>query len=934
MWEPFTFDKEVVEWCEKIERSEERIRELAKEAEHKHQSVRPNAMIFPPEPAVFSAADSEVPALAAAAETFAESVIQQHRQYDVFGYEVTEMPCPQVLNPNDGSTTSPRFRGVGRQSTMSVPGADGAMYKRRTSSIKISSGTLSILKQLENCEDLHIAAPGEVELNRVGDVLTDKSVLKRDLFESAFNRVDQLGVLSGAPYFRMVPRFNIAGVAQADAIGIRTAVNELRRVYRNGPILWVCVREEPIIYINGKSHVVRNLDAHNKAASIPNINGTRIHAIEEKLHTEIIAEAETNEGNVCIHRETLNGTLDALWEAVEDVCTVQGVMDRLNEAGKNVHFLRRPVTQGVGPQPADFQFLLDLCLEFPTAPIVFNCQTGRGRSSIMMLIASIVRFYQNCPKDVTADASLLNGSNNSKETSYRSLMKLIALLPDGALHERRVAVLMELSDKIYSIADHINASFKATDSMTNARMRLVQYAYVLLFSCYCSCRLWEKSTTSSFPQWIDSMKEVQVILNNLTTRFQQQEERITAPIVSDASDDEAANLVKRRCGNILRANTILRAAPREIVDGPTTVIPGVLALRHIGPDAPFFTCGRATDKGRENLLYNIRLNFPQSKRIHWISVRAEPMVFINECGYSVVENAIDPMESSTHIGIERLEEIEEKLKRDVLAEGAKYGGKVLVHSFQQSNSVTAQNLSIKNVRTPRAVMEDFATMYDVHYFHVPIPRGGTLIPEDFEPLLRHLNQHYDAEDAYIIADGDGEFRTTLVLNVLTMFAASRTTSLRGIQSQDQALEALKRSEQGKSLSKARSYEGIDGDEMTENMNVELQVGSIIGQMLAAGSLIHTVKAFIDLGGKGRQWNLLHAVDYAKEMAHKEQGDRKLRLTEHAIDYVEHYLVVFLCAIYWTTTRATMTSCRSANGPASSKRFRTSFQGCGSARPRH
>ena len=80
----------------------------------------------------------------------------------------------------------------------------------------------------------------------------------------------------------------------------------------------------------------------------------------------------------------------------------------------------------------------------------------------MMQIANIVRFYQLCVKDIGVDIRLLRGSANT--LPYRTIQKLVSLIPDGKLHERRLMIIMDMSDKVYSMSDHLNEAFASSDS--------------------------------------------------------------------------------------------------------------------------------------------------------------------------------------------------------------------------------------------------------------------------------------------------------------------------------------------------------------------------------------------------------------------------------------------------------------------------------------
>jgi hypothetical protein len=814
-----------------------------------------------------------------------------------------DIPPPFHQTPRDASM---------RSSTDTMLGVPEAL-RRRSSSVKVSQGTIAMLAMLDNTPDLSLPAPKEAGFDRSGDILSENQILKQDLFEAAFTRRDMVGIISGAPYFRMVPKFHIGGVAQAHYHGIRAAINELRKAQSDHscPIVWVNLREEPIIYLNGKSFIIRSRDDPLKPQVIVNISGARIAQVEEKLRREILAEAALNQGNICVHHETANGAIEEQWECVdtESLITLEGIFAQLHQRGLNVEYRRRPITQGAMPTASDFQFVLEICQSYPLAPVIFSCQTGRGRSSLMMLVASIVRFYQMCKQDIQADVTLLRG--DGKATSYRTLQQLIALLPNGALHERRVAVLMELSDKIYSIADHINAALRVGQQTEKSRMRLAQYAYLLIFSSYCEQYFWLKETSLPFNKWVDQFHEIKVLLMSITaTRFSTTSlasERLATP-QGVVESDELTNWIRhKRRGHVLCNNMILRSVPKDLVAGPATSVAGVVALRQLAADVPIFTCGRVSETGREELLYNIRSGCPEVTKIAWVSLRAEPMIFVNGTGYSLLEynaaihNGASDSASTMHVSRQRLEEIEERLCKDVEQEAASGDGFVIVHALTMEGGTEALRVKVDEVRTPRNVMEVFAESANVTYIRLPLPAGGHLLASDLDPLINLFEQLYmDAEAegetlALVLNDGEGGLRTTIALNVATIIRASRLARLRSFNSAKGLQELIRVGDRNSTLSTTSCYFGIEEEETLPAYHVELQAASAIVQMVAAGSLLKAVDAVIALGGSGRMWNLLHAVDFAKNAI--SGNDKNGPAVLDALEAVRKYLLILLIAIY-------------------------------------
>jgi hypothetical protein len=65
----------------------------------------------------------------------------------------------------------------------------------------------------------------------------------------------------------------------------------------------------------------------------------------------------------------------------------------------------------------------------------------------------------------------------------------------------------------------------------------------------------------------------------------------------------------------------------------------------------------------------------------WINLREEPIIFINSAPYVLrdAEHPFSNLGSFEGIAPEHLEEMEQRLKQDLIRECAVYGGKILVH---------------------------------------------------------------------------------------------------------------------------------------------------------------------------------------------------------------------------------------------------------------
>jgi hypothetical protein len=138
-------------------------------------------------------------------------------------------------------------------------------------------------------------------------------------------------VIDGASNFRRIENTHVYGVAQPTVNGLRQVIRTLLSDRpKSERILWINLREEPIIYINGIPYVLRD-----RAFTLRNlraykgITGSRMEQLEERLKEDVIREVTQCGGRILLHGEDKDGNVLSSWEEVDlqDIMTVREVME-------------------------------------------------------------------------------------------------------------------------------------------------------------------------------------------------------------------------------------------------------------------------------------------------------------------------------------------------------------------------------------------------------------------------------------------------------------------------------------------------------------------------------------------------------------------------------------------------------------------------------
>lgn len=141
--------------------------------------------------------------------------------------------------------------------------------------------------------------------------------------------------IEGAFNFRRIPHTHIYGVAQPNFAGIKNVLMAVATNHkRHTKAIWINLREEPLVYINGIPYVLRfnNITIRN-IKQYSGITPSRLELLESRLKDDVLAEIARYDGKILLHLETSDGRVVPTWEEVdaENVLTVREVMDSVVE---------------------------------------------------------------------------------------------------------------------------------------------------------------------------------------------------------------------------------------------------------------------------------------------------------------------------------------------------------------------------------------------------------------------------------------------------------------------------------------------------------------------------------------------------------------------------------------------------------------------------
>nr|XP_031859044.1 uncharacterized protein CI109_005550 [Kwoniella shandongensis]KAA5526116.1 hypothetical protein CI109_005550 [Kwoniella shandongensis] len=782
-----------------------------------------------------------------------------------------------------------------------------------------------------------------VVIDRSGIMLRASTLLKSDLWltESAASTEG----IRGAVGFRQVRGSTVYATGQPTQDAISTI---LQIVHRRSPkittVLWVCLREEPLVMINGTPYCLRrDGTALRNLRDYSGVSSSRLEMLEQRLKSDVINEIDQFQGRVLLHTETADGEVVPVWESVDktDVASVREVMDDAAAHSKDVRleFVRIPVTSESSPDFHDITELLDILLraDLDRSAIILNDQLGRGRSSTTAVIVLLIQQWlkkgrqegSSTPHTPSRGRSAMHHKNtttSTSRTSWQIINSCLRLIRNGLDVKQRVDEAIDATAAQFNLREAIEdlrtKAQEAQDAETKSKYterglyHLRRYYHLLIFQAYLDSRPPSEENPYSFESFVKHRPVFKTLEKELVDGGLESLaplERIE-PADGMALPDEVTQVVANRSGAILSAQTILKSdffsglqkqSLPDRVEGAANYrrLPLICDAEVPRPKALedqhyVYGTGMPSWIGLKNALAKMEAGPNGSRRVTWTSLREEPVLYIKSRPHvlRLIDKPLTNVET-TGVTAAVVERMEVALKQDVLKELRAGEGRLLLHDEVETKPGTYEIIPIwetleeSEVLTPKELYASVINEgYKVDYIRVAITDEQAPLPASFQVLVKRVAEGLKQGTDFVFNCQMGRGRTTTGMTVASLIAT--------IATDDHAFEVFS------SASEEEDDEDLDQvPEATQYLNGEYKIILQLVTVMSHGKEAKRITDHVINLMEGVQ-NLRKAVyDFKLQVDAAEPGSAKHKAqATRAINYLYRYGALIVLANFLLETK--------------------------------
>merc|ERR1712042_236318 len=209
-----------------------------------------------------------------------------------------------------------------------------------------------------------------------------------------FEKIQKLpDPLPGCPNFRRVPGFKVYCCGQPTIPGFENVLDKVcgNNYPKDGPIIWINMRQEPNVYVNGEPLCARPPNKIGEYAELGEITRDIAKANEE----EFLAVCEKRKADNGGKLKVVDVNKKESEIQVKKLKSLSQVIEGLKKKYPGLVHWRVPVCNSAAPLPGDFDSICrNLVGTAINTPVIVNDQVGLSRATTGCVIACLFKEFQ------------------------------------------------------------------------------------------------------------------------------------------------------------------------------------------------------------------------------------------------------------------------------------------------------------------------------------------------------------------------------------------------------------------------------------------------------------------------------------------------------------------------------------------------------------
>merc|ERR1712173_288189 len=209
-----------------------------------------------------------------------------------------------------------------------------------------------------------------------------------------FEKIQKLpDPVPGCPNFRRIPGYKVYTCGQPTLDGIKNVLEKVTgTIYpKDGPIIWLNLRQEPDVYVNGQPICARPPNKIGEYAELGAVTRDLIKADEAEFFKVVEGRVKENGGKlkyVTISKEEKE-------VEVKELTTLSEAMLKAKEDFPGLVHWRVPVCNSASPLETDFDIICNTLVGTSiNPPVIVTDQVGLSRATTGSVIACLFKEFQ------------------------------------------------------------------------------------------------------------------------------------------------------------------------------------------------------------------------------------------------------------------------------------------------------------------------------------------------------------------------------------------------------------------------------------------------------------------------------------------------------------------------------------------------------------